>query len=47
MFVYYFHGEPKQYIGGELSIYPDNATPVTITPENNSMLFSTLLFFTK
>jgi Rps23 Pro-64 3,4-dihydroxylase Tpa1-like proline 4-hydroxylase len=37
-FVYYFHGHPKAFDGGELLIH-QSAGPVTIKPENDSMVF--------
>ena len=37
-FVYYFHGQPKAFDGGELLIH-QSAGPVTIKPENDSMVF--------
>jgi Rps23 Pro-64 3,4-dihydroxylase Tpa1-like proline 4-hydroxylase len=37
-FVYYFFVEPKMFSGGELILYPENRIPVSIVPENNSMI---------
>ena len=37
-YVFYFNMEPKQFSGGELGIYPENAEPIYITPENNTMV---------
>ena len=40
-FVYYFHGRPKGFTGGELVLFASDGQPMTIEPVNDSMvLFS-------
>jgi len=40
-FVYYLHGQPKAFSGGELVLYGDDGSTETVQPENDSLvLFS-------
>jgi hypothetical protein len=38
-FVYYFHGQPKKFRGGQLIIYQPEKEPTVIEPENDSVVF--------
>lgn len=38
-FVYYFHGEPRRFGGGELVLYPSQGEAHTVDPLNDSLVF--------
>lgn len=38
-FVYYFHGLPKRFTGGELVIYGDDGEKAVIEPANDTLIF--------